>query len=163
MMVFYRRMKQLTKSEIETLAALLRRAQETRQLNINVASPYAEGQDWKKDGWTFNDRHDGNAVLLSGCNVEVSVGSGEEPVFKGDESEPEWKEYKNRPEVAIFVDDRSLCSLFGISVEEANAVYEAKKARASKAGSARSIKKSKAAKINWKKAAKAIKRKAANS
>lgn len=148
-------MKQLTKTEIETLAALLIRAQETNQLNLNVASPYAEGEDWKKDGWTFNDRHDGNGVNLKECNVEVAVGSGDEPVFKAGQDEPDWKEYKNRPEVTVFIDDRSLCSLTGILPEEADAVVAARWARAARAGSSRSAKKTKAARTNWKKAVKA--------
>jgi hypothetical protein len=122
-------MKQLTKSEINTLAALLRRARQTNQINLRVASPYAEGEDWKADGWDFNDRHDGNGVTLTQCNVETSIGDGEEPVFKDGKDEPGWVEYKNRPEVAIFVDDISLCSLVGISPKEADAIYKKRHSR----------------------------------
>ena len=150
-------MKQLTTKEVETLADLLRRAQETNQIMLNVASPYAEGEDWKADGWTFNDRHDGNGANLAGCHVEVSTGSGEEPVFRNGEGEPDWVEYKDRPEVAVFVDDDTLCRLTGILPEEADAVVAARKARAARAGRAKSAKKAKASRKNWKKAVRAIK------
>lgn len=147
-------MKQLNTSETKTLAVLLKRAIANSQLNIHVASPYAEGEDWKKDGWDWNDRHDGNAYTSTEWHVEDVDSSGEDPETG--------KEY-NRPEICLYVDDATLCSLAGILPEEADAVVAARKARAARAGKARSAKKSAAARKNWNKATKAIKRKSANA
>jgi hypothetical protein len=148
-------MKQLNEKEIETLATLLRRAQEHAQISISVASPYADGEDWKADGWSFNDRHDGNSISIVGCHVETSCGSGDEPVEKNGKTE--WVEYKDRHEVSIYIPDNHLTHLTGILPEEADAVVAARKARASRAGKSRSAKKTKAAQTNWKKAVKSLK------
>jgi hypothetical protein len=141
-------MKQLNASETETLAALLKRAIANSQLNLHVASPYAEGEDWKKDGWDWNDRHDGNSYTSNDWHVESVDSSGEDPETG--------KEY-NRPEICIYVDDTALCSLTGILPEEADAVTAARRARASRAGKSRSAKKTKAARKNWKRAVKTLK------
>lgn len=130
------------------METLMKRAIANSQLNIAVASPYAAGEDWKADGWTFNDRHDGNAAGSDAWNVEVVDMNGEDPETG--------KEY-TRPELTVFVDDGSLCYLTGILPQEADAVVAARKARAARAGSARSAKKTKAARTNWKKAVKARK------
>ena len=153
-------MKQLNEKEIETLATLLRRAQDHNQISIAVASPYtpldeARGETWQKDGWTFNDRHDGNSISFAACNVETSCGDGDEPIVK--DGKTEWQEYKNRHEVCIFVPDNLLTHLTGILPEEADAVVAARKARAARAGKSRSAKKTKAAQTNWKKAVKSLK------
>lgn len=99
-------MKQLNMTEAEALAALLKRAIASGQLNLHVASPYAKGEDWKKDGWDWNDRHDGNAISSTEWHVEVYNMNGEDPETD--------KEYQ-RPELSIYVDNdelRSLTELF---------------------------------------------------
>ena len=72
-------MKQLNAQETETLAELLKRAIANSQLNLHVASPYAKGEDWKKDGWDWNDRHDGNSYSSTEWHVENVDSSGEDP------------------------------------------------------------------------------------
>lgn len=90
----------LTRDEAETMAGLLRRAIVNNQLNLHVASPYENEADWKRDGWAWNDRHDGNAVNGDGWHVEVC-----EDVTDGEDDDVP------RYEVQIYVDDESLCFL----------------------------------------------------
>lgn len=96
----------LSPDEAQHLAALLRRAIAHNQLNLHVASPYENDEDWRRDGWEFNDMHNGNAANSCSWNVDVcddvpnDFPDGEE----GDDTE-------TRSEVQIYVDDDSLAYL----------------------------------------------------
>lgn len=148
-----KKVEPLNEKEAGQLEELLKRAIGNGQLGLNVASPFevnvvtvGGGESarniWEKYGFDFNDRHDGNSV--SGCldwNVET--------VFMDGEAE--------HAKVSIYVDDDSLCFLAGISIEEADAVVAARKARSAKGGRSKSPKKKAAAQKNQKKAVKAKK------
>lgn len=93
-------MKPLTSSEIESLGALLRRAIASNQFNLHVASPFqGDIKEAQKHGFTFNDRHDGNAIASDQWNVETTECEGEEP--------PDWKPY-HRSEISVYIDQESL-------------------------------------------------------
>ena len=91
-------MKALTSTEADTLANLLRRAIANHQLSLHVASPYENDVDWRRDGWSFNDRHDGNAVIGEDWHVNCADDVTEEDAAPV-------------PTVEIYVDDESLCFL----------------------------------------------------
>ena len=96
-------MKILTEPEARQLENLLKRAIANGQFNLNVASPYADDQ-WKRDGWDWNDRHDGHSVNSNDWHSEMAIASGEDP-----ETDVEY----TRPEVTVYVDNRSLRYLAG--------------------------------------------------
>lgn len=57
----------LDQSELETMASLLRRAVENRQLSIGVQSPFDSPED---DLFDEGDRHDGNQIAGDDWIVE---------------------------------------------------------------------------------------------
>ena len=59
-------MKQLTKTETNQLASLLKRAIEHNQLELAVHSPFATEAEFKASGHPYNDRWDGNATNCAG-------------------------------------------------------------------------------------------------
>lgn len=135
-------MKELNEKEAGQLEELLKRAISNGQLGLHVASPFeGEGKPWEAFGFDFNDRHDGRSVSGAGWDVET--------VFMDDEAE--------HAKVSVYVDDDSLCFLAGISIEEADAVVAARKARSAKGGRSKSPQKKAAAQKNQKKAVKARK------
>lgn len=108
-------MKKLNRKETEQLSALLKRAISNSQFTLAVASPYPDDDKdgWKRDGWEFNDMHNGNATTFDSANVEVCYD------VEDDEGIPEEAQHGVRDTVTVFVPDGSLCFLAaGVGPEE---------------------------------------------
>jgi hypothetical protein len=99
-------MKKLIKSEIETLAALMRRAIEHNQLDLSVHSPFATESEFKASGHPYNDQWDGNTTNIPEAIVDVSENQSFEALEAG-------KEDNDQPCVNIFVPQRAIDVLAG--------------------------------------------------
>ena len=104
-----------TKTECAQLESLLQRAIAANQFSLQAASPLRPGDP---DEFDDGDRHDGNSCNSPLWMAQMSVGSGVEPVFLGDAEEPEWREYADRGEIIVLVQNYDLCGLLAISLAD---------------------------------------------
>lgn len=105
-------MKTLTKSEIKTLAALLKRAIETNQLELVVHSPFSTEAEFKASGHPYNDRWDGNATCCTGGIVAETETQSFAAPDRGDED-------NDQPAVAIYIPQHALDFLNPTNTTEA--------------------------------------------
>lgn len=101
----------ITLKESATLARLLKRAIANGQFSLQVASPYPDDQ-WKRDGWRFNDRHDGMACASNRWNVEHGIAEGDHVNYDDTPGAPEFITGK-RAGVCVYVGERDLSLIAG--------------------------------------------------
>lgn len=105
-------MKQLTKTETNQLASLLKRAIEHNQLELAVHSPFATEAEFKASGHPYNDRWDGNATNCAGGIVDVSENQSYDALEAG-------KDDSDQPCVNIYIPQHALDFLNPTNTAEA--------------------------------------------
>lgn len=103
----------INEQESEILAGLLKRAIANGQLNLHIASPYADGKQWKHDGWSWNDRHDGMACSSNRWHVEHGMAEGDHVNYDETPGAPEFIEGE-MASVSIYVQEDDLATLAGV-------------------------------------------------
>lgn len=105
-------MKQLTEIEMETLAALMKRAIANSQVNLAVAVPYADLGLVNDGEFGIDDTHSGTGASSDSWLVDTAQASGDEPTFDEAGNEGEWRAYE-RPELTIYVPQDTFGQLAG--------------------------------------------------
>ena len=109
----------ITEKESEVFAELLKRAIDCGQLQINLKSPYADPAEAVRDGWSWNDRHDGNAVSSDTWVVEQGMCGGDHVIDHDDGGEPIWHEGPLAL-VSLYVDQSDIASLATCPANQSN-------------------------------------------
>jgi len=102
----------ITEHESNVLADLLKRAIACGQLEICLKSPYENPADAKKDGWTWNDRHDGNACSSDAWVLEHGMAEGDHVLGHDDNDQPIWSD-EPLATLSLYVSESDLESILG--------------------------------------------------